>query len=97
MRGAVIRRGKFLHVLRRRGSRRAYCAVTNIGIRPTFADTRELTCESHLLDYTGDSLYGRMIRLELVAYLRPERKFDSPLTLKAQINRDIERAFEVLA
>lgn len=76
---------------------RALCAVTNIGIRPTFADTRELTCESHLLDYTGDSLYGRTVRLELIAYLRPERKFDSPITLKAQIKRDIERAFEVLS
>ncbi len=76
---------------------KTYCAVTNIGIRPTFPDTRELTCESHLLDYGGDPLYGRTVRLELIAYLRPERKFDSPITLKAQIKRDIERAFAALS
>ena len=76
---------------------RFFRAVTNIGIRPTFPDTRELTCESHLLDYAGDSLYGRTVRLELVAYLRPERKFDTPITLKAQIKRDIERALELLS
>lgn len=68
--------------------------VTNIGVRPTFGVSDLVTCESHLLDYTGD-LYGKNIRLTLCKYLRPERKFDSPEALVTQIKLDIARAKQI--
>jgi len=70
---------------------RPQLCVTNIGVRPTFGTSDLVTCESHLLDYTGD-LYGQTVRLTLKKYLRPEKKFGSPEDLVAQIRRDIEAA-----
>lgn len=69
-------------------------AVTNIGLRPTFAG-RELRVESHLLDFTGD-LYGKRLRVELVARVREERRFDGVDALLAQIRADISRARALL-
>ena len=49
-------------------------AVTNIGIRPTVEDVEIPTVESRLLNFSGD-LYGKTIKVELLHYLRPEKKF----------------------
>ncbi len=62
-------------------------AAVNIGIRPTVSGTRELL-EAHLLNYTGD-LYGQPITIVLQRFLRPEQKFDSLQSLKAQIAQDV--------
>ncbi len=63
-------------------------AVTNVGVRPTFGDDNEVTVESNILDFSGD-LYGAQVRLEFFAFLREEKKFDSPEALRLQIDRDI--------
>lgn len=63
-------------------------AVTNIGNRPTF-DKREVTLETHLLDWEGD-IYGKSIRVEFVSRLREEKKFSGPDELVRQIQVDIE-------
>ena len=69
-------------------------AVANIGMRPTFSD-QQLTAEAHLLNFTGD-LYGRLLRLELVEFLRAERRFDSVDALVAQIREDARLAAQLL-
>ncbi|WP_142847902.1 bifunctional riboflavin kinase/FAD synthetase [Telmatospirillum sp. J64-1] len=68
--------------------------VANFGRRPTF-DKTEALLEVHLLDYSGD-LYGQHLRVALVDFLRPERKFDGIDALKAQINQDAADARRVL-
>lgn len=73
---------------------RRYDAVTNIGVRPTFAGS-ERRVEAHLLDFDGD-LYGALLRLEFSARLRGEQKFDGIEALIAQIRLDIARARELL-
>ncbi|MBI3158724.1 MAG: bifunctional riboflavin kinase/FAD synthetase [Chloroflexi bacterium] len=71
-------------------------AVTNIGVRPTFAsDAPMRTVETHLLDYEGD-LYGRELELSFTARLRGEQKFSGVEALVAQIHADIARAREVV-
>jgi riboflavin kinase/FMN adenylyltransferase len=70
---------------------RPHDAVTNIGLRPTFSGERVRTIESHLLDFDGD-LYGKQVRVELVAFLRGERRFESAEALVAQIRSDIDSA-----
>ena len=62
-------------------------AVTNVGVRPTVSDSQQVSVESFILDYEGN-LYGRRVRLELLEFLRPERKFADTDALKAQITRD---------
>jgi riboflavin kinase/FMN adenylyltransferase len=69
-------------------------AVANVGIRPTFTGQEERTIEAHLLDFDGD-LYGQVARLELVEYLRAERRFDNPAALVRQIKADIEESRHV--
>lgn len=69
--------------------------VANLGRRPT-VDGRNLLLEVHVFDYSGD-LYERPIRVQFVAYIRPERKFDGLDALQAQIARDCETARAILA
>jgi len=72
-------------------SSRAWTSVTNVGYRPTFGESDQLSIESFLLDpLTGDAP-GR-IRVEFLARLRSERQFESPVALKAQILRDVRAA-----
>lgn len=72
-----------------------YPAVANIGTRPTFnGDDR--TIEVHIFDFDGD-IYGRSVRLELVEFLRPERKFSDFNDLVAQITLDAGQARAILA
>jgi riboflavin kinase / FMN adenylyltransferase len=73
----------------------AHASITNIGMRPTFAEP-ERTIEAHVFDFDRD-LYDREVRLELVERIRPERKFDSADALAAQIGADLKRAREILA
>jgi riboflavin kinase / FMN adenylyltransferase len=69
--------------------------VANIGLRPTVG-TPEPRLEAHLFDIDAD-LYGRHLRVALVDYIRPERKFAGLDPLKAQIAEDAVRARELLA
>jgi riboflavin kinase/FMN adenylyltransferase len=70
--------------------------VANLGIRPTFGGLSEPRLEVHVFDFDGD-LYGRRLRVALVAFLRPERKFAGLEALKAQIVSDAEAARRLLA
>jgi riboflavin kinase/FMN adenylyltransferase len=67
----------------------------NIGVRPTFAGRRR-TIEAHLLDFDGD-LYGRWLRLEVVARLRGEQRFADAAALTDAIAGDVRHARDVLA
>ena len=66
-------------------------AVTNIGVRPTFDAGDRVTVETHILDYSAD-LYGERLCVELLHFQRPERRFDSPEALRAQIRADARAA-----
>ncbi len=60
--------------------------VMNLGQRPTVAG-QAVTVEVHLLDWSGD-LYGQSLAVDLVAFLRPEQRFESLEALKEQIGKD---------
>lgn len=69
---------------------KAYIAVTNIGVHPTFGEGGKACIEPHILDFDGD-LYGTFIKVELLHFLRPERKFEDSELLKRAIAEDITR------
>jgi riboflavin kinase/FMN adenylyltransferase len=71
-------------------------AALSIGTNPTFVSTGKLSVEAYLLDHQGD-LYGRRLRLEVVARLRDELRFESVDALVAQIHADVARTRELLA
>lgn len=70
-----------------------YPSVTNIGLRPSFAN-EDLRSETCILGFSGD-LYGQDIEVRLLQYLRGEMKFDSMDALGAQIKRDAEASKEI--
>ncbi|MBR4943425.1 MAG: hypothetical protein IKZ28_05275 [Clostridia bacterium] len=66
-----------------------YKGITNYGSRPTFDDETVVT-DSYLDGFNGD-LYGRVLKVEFVRFLREIEKFDSVEDLKKQLKKDIER------
>lgn len=67
-----------------------YDAVSSLGVRPQF-DKSEPNFETHFFDFSGD-LYGATISVSLIAYLRPEARFESVAALVAQMDRDSAEA-----
>lgn len=74
---------------------RKFPAMTNIGRRPTFYETGEVSIETHLLAFDED-LYGQELKLEWMAYLRDERAFDGIESLKTQLAQDKIHAMQAL-
>lgn len=66
-----------------------YPAMVNIGRRPTVDSSEhpERTIEAHIISFDGN-LYGRRVRIRLVARLRGERPFGSLEALRAQLVND---------
>jgi riboflavin kinase/FMN adenylyltransferase len=88
----IPRNGVYVSTLVVEGRR--YQGVTNIGVRPTLnreGSEPETTIETHMLDARID-LYGRKASLELLLYLREERRFENLEVLAAQIRKDVRRA-----
>jgi len=69
--------------------------AANLGIRPTFDPPKELL-EPHFFDF-AESLYDQVIAVELIAFLRPEEKYDGLDALMTQIARDCDDARQILA
>jgi riboflavin kinase/FMN adenylyltransferase len=65
-----------------------HVAAVNVGVRPTFTTGRGLLVEAYLLDFEAD-IYGEPLRLEFLARLRGERRFDSVDALIEQMDRDV--------
>jgi riboflavin kinase/FMN adenylyltransferase len=66
---------------------KTYAAAVSIGSLPTF-EQRKFQVEAHLIGFDGD-LYGRVIDLELIDWVREQWKFSGVEGLKAQIARDL--------
>jgi len=66
-------------------------SITNIGVRPTFETDVEPSIETYIFDFDGD-LYGDVLRVRFLHRLRDEKKFSGIDELKAQIQKDTQRA-----
>ena len=74
-----------------------WCAgVMNIGTKPTFHDQTHRSLEAHLFGFEGD-IYGQLVRVEILDFLRDEKKFFSVDELIAQIRSDVQEAHARLA
>ena len=60
-----------------------YYGVTNIGVKPTLGSDCALS-ETWIPEFSGD-LYGKKVPVELLDFIRPERKFDRLDQLKNEI------------
>jgi len=80
--------GVYITRTRDRADGRQWNSVTNIGYRPTFGTSDQLSVETFLLDPLSGETPQR-IRVEFFRRVREERKFDSPEALREQILRDV--------
>ena len=72
-----------------------YKAIINVGLHPTINPLAKPQVEVHLIDFEGN-LYGKNIFVEFIKFIRDEKKFDSLEELKAQLNRDKQKAKKTL-
>lgn len=73
-----------------------YAGMANLGARPTFGEEQR-GLEVHLLDWSGEPLYGARPRVEFVKWLRPVVRFEGPGPLADQLARDRHAARAALA
>lgn len=71
-------------------------AALSVGINETFQAVPRLV-EAHVLDRNDLDLYGHIVTLEYVAFIRATAKFDGVEDLVEQINRDLEDVRSALA
>lgn len=70
----------------------SFDGVMNIGVKPTVEDSNHKSIEVHILDF-DQLIYGELLQVEVLDFIRNEKKFDSLEFLKKQINEDIQTAF----
>ncbi len=72
-----------------------YGGVASLGVRPMFGENRP-NLETYLFDFAGD-LYGATLSVGLIAFQRPELRFEGVPALVAQMDRDAAEARAILA
>lgn len=70
--------------------------MANIGVRPTIEKGGERTIEVNIFDFDGD-LYGKILNVEFIKFMRSEVKFASFEDLKNRLFIDRENCRKVLA
>ncbi len=69
--------------------------ICNIGHNPTFNYNVNMTIEVNIFDFAED-IYGDYMRVEFIERIRDEQKFNGIDELLAQIDKDKEKAREIL-
>jgi riboflavin kinase/FMN adenylyltransferase len=69
---------------------RTWSVALSIGTLPTFGDEMRQV-EGHLIGFDGD-LYGRTLRVELLDWIRDQRRYPRIDALVAQMKRDVTAA-----
>ena len=73
---------------------RHYGGILNIGYNPTFGE-EQLVAETHIFDFNQD-IYGKPIKVNLLKFLRSEKKFSGAQELAKQICKDVLLAKKIL-
>jgi len=84
-----------VYAVRARHATKWYDGAANFGVRPMFALPTPLL-EVHLFGVDAD-LYGELMQVELIAYLRDEMQFASVQELQARMQADCAQAARILA
>ena len=73
-----------------------YDGVMNIGVKPTVSDENKVSYEVYILNFSGE-IYGELVKVDFIAYIREEKRFDSLEELVSQIKTDEKTAVSILA
>ena len=91
------------YILPRRGvyacyvktGKQRYRAMVNIGHNPTVNYTDRMSLEAHIIGFEGN-LYGKMITVSFIRFLRPEMKFRNADNLVMQLDQDLRDTRKIL-
>lgn len=72
-----------------------YAASVSIGMNPTFDDVLDQRVEAYVHGFSGD-LYGKLMKVHLIAQIRGMVKFSSTQELIDQTHQDILESTRVL-
>ncbi len=72
-----------------------YGGITNIGKKPTVEGGSPVGVETYIYGINRD-IYGKTIEVQLLHFIRPERKFDGLEQLKVQIEKDRDYGMQYL-
>ncbi len=63
-------------------------SISNFGVKPTICGDSIPLLETHILNF-DQNIYGKKIEVELLDFVREEKKFESLEDLKVQIKKDL--------
>lgn len=61
--------------------------MLNIGTKPTVNESQEIFIEVYIFDFRKD-IYSKYLQINFIEYIRSEKKFESIIDLKFQIEKD---------
>ncbi|HEX4880633.1 MAG TPA: bifunctional riboflavin kinase/FAD synthetase [Limnobacter sp.] len=71
-------------------------AVASMGVRPTVEQSDQILLETFIPNWQGNA-YGKLLRIEVLAHIRPEQHFESLDTMVEQMHKDTAKAMALLA
>lgn len=74
---------------------KTYGGMMSIGKNPTVTDEDTIKLEVNIFDFNED-IYGKVIRVKFISYIRDEEKFDNLESLVNQMNEDKKSALKIL-
>ncbi len=80
-----------VYVVRVKIDNHKYLGIANLGNNPSFNHVDNMVFETHIIDF-NDNIYGKYIEVELIFFIRSEKKFNSKMAFTEQIKKDIEFA-----
>lgn len=78
-----------VYATRVRIGEQSWKSITNVGVRPTFADDPRVSAETFVLEAFEGIDSGTRLELDFLAWIRPEQRFESPEALREQIGKDV--------
>jgi len=72
-----------------------YNGVMSLGVRPTFYNDAVLLPEFFIFDFNKD-VYGKVVKVEIIKYIREEKKYNIIDDLVSQIQKDVIASKEIL-
>jgi riboflavin kinase / FMN adenylyltransferase len=78
-----------VHVYKK-NSKKPLKAIANLGYRPTF-NQKEILLEVHIFNFSGN-LYNKYLSVEVIKFIRKEKKFNNVNQLRRQIQSDLKIA-----
>lgn len=73
----------------------SYKGMMNVGVKPTIGEQKNISIEVNIFDFQ-EEIYDQRLKVELIDWIRDEKKFSSIDELKQQLEADRVQAEELL-